>query len=111
LHEVPYEIGHYLAPDGSDPFQDWLDDLRDARAYVAVLRRVDRMAKENFGDHRFCRDGVWEMRVDAGAGYRVYYAQRDKPMIILLCGGDKRKQQADIDRAVDRWRELLRRPG
>jgi len=104
---MAYEVRHYLAPDGSDPFQDWLEELRDARAYVAVLRRVDRMSKGNFGDHSFCRDGVWEMRIDTGAGYRVYYAGRDKATIILLCGGDKRKQQADIGRAIDHWGELL----
>jgi len=104
-----FDIRHYLAPDGSDPFQDWVDRLRDARAYVAVLRRVDRMSTGNFGDHKFCRDGVWEIRIDAGPGYRVYYARSDKPVIILLCAGDKRTQRADIDRAVGYWRELLRR--
>jgi len=106
---MAYDIRHYLTPDGHDPFQDWLDNLRDAHAYVAVLRRVDRVSQGNFGDHKFCRDGVWEMRIDSGPGYRVYYARRDKTMILLLCGGDKRKQQADIGRAVDCWQELLRR--
>ena len=104
-----FDIRHYVAPDGSDPFQDWLDGLRDARAYVAVLRRVDRMSVGNFGDHQFCRDGVWEIRIDAGPGYRVYYARIDKTVIILLCAGDKRTQRADIDHAVGLWRELLRR--
>ena len=106
---MPYDIRHYLAADGSDPFQDWLGALRDASASVAVLRRVDRMSAGNFGDHKFCRDGVWEMRVDAGPGYRVYYAQQERTVIILLCAGDKRTQRADIHRAVDLWRELLRR--
>ncbi|MDR1885368.1 MAG: type II toxin-antitoxin system RelE/ParE family toxin [Synergistaceae bacterium] len=94
------EIIRYVTEDGSDLFQEWIDSLRDARAVAAVLRRVDRAAGGNFGDHRFCRDGVFELRIDQGPGYRVYYFQYGQMFVVLLCGGDKRVQDDDIDRAV-----------
>ena len=58
------EIAHYLTADGHDPVQDWMDAVRDMRARVAILRRLERMKVGNFGDHKFCRDGVWELRID-----------------------------------------------
>ena len=101
-------IFHYLAADGRDVFQDWLDGVRDLRARLAVQRRVDRLGRGNFGDHAFCREGVWELRVDVGAGYRVYYALSGETGL-LLCGGSKRTQDSDISRAVDCWRDYVRR--
>jgi putative addiction module killer protein len=103
-----YELRHFETTDGRDPLQEWLDGLRDGRAFAAVLRRIDGMASGNFGDHAFCRDGVWELRIDIGPGYRVYYALRDRTIVILLCGGDKRRQRRDIEQAVRSWRELQR---
>ena len=94
-----FEVRHYLTPDGKDVFLDWLRKLRDVTARIAVDRRVNRIELGNFGDHKFCRDGVWELRIDFGAGYRVYYAVADEEIVLLLCGGDKRTQDADIDRA------------
>jgi putative addiction module killer protein len=58
----------------------------------------------NFGDHKFCRDGVWELRVDVGAGYRVYYALTGDTIVLLLCGGDKDTQSSDINRACEYWK-------
>ena len=70
-----YRIEHYLAANsGQDVYSAWLRRLRDSQAKVAVIRRVARMELGNFGDHRFCRDGVWELRIGVGPGYRVYYA-------------------------------------
>lgn len=103
------EVLHYLTATGRDLYQDWLDGLRDMRARVAVQRRVDRLAAGNFGDHEFCRDVVWEMRIDVGAGYRVYYARAGRTIVLLLCAGDKRSQQADITRAVKCWNDYQRR--
>ena len=65
---------------------------------MQTVKRVSRIEQSNFGDHRFCRDGVWELRVDIGAGYRVYDAQSGSEVVLLLCGGDKRSQDADITR-------------
>jgi putative addiction module killer protein len=86
-----------------------LSRLRDTPAKVAVIRRVARIERGNFGDHRFCRDGVWELRIDAGSGYRVYYALSGQRLVLLLCGGDKRTQDTDITRAVDYWHDWQRR--
>lgn len=105
-----YRIEHYLTADEQkDLYIDWLRRLRDGRAKVAVIRRVARIEQGNFGDHRFCRDGVWELRIDVGPGYRVYYAQSGQRLVLLLCGGDKRTQDADIERAVDYWHDWQRR--
>ena len=59
--------------------------------------------------HKFCRDGVWELRIDTGAGYRVYYAIAGKQVVLLLCGGDKRTQDADIRQACEYWQDWQRR--
>lgn len=69
-----FEIRHYLTPDGRDIYLEWQRGLRDTKARVAIDRRINRVELGNFGDHKFCRDGVWELRIDIGAGYRVYYA-------------------------------------
>lgn len=106
-----YEVRHYLTPEGKDVFLDWLRKLRDVSARIAVDRRVNRIELGNFGDHKFCRDGVWELRLDVGAGYRVYYAVADQEIVLLLCGGDKRTQDADIDRACGYWQDWQRRAG
>ena len=105
-----YEIEHYLSPDEHrDLYIDWLKRLHDGQAKVAVARRVTRIEQGNFGDHRFCREGVWELRIDVGPGYRVYYALSGRRVVLLLCGGDKSSQDADIARAVDFWRDWQRR--
>jgi probable addiction module antidote protein len=67
------------------------------------------MAGGNFGDCKPVGDGVWELRVDWGPGYRVYYAMAGKHLVLLLAGGDKRKQQADIDAAIARWSDWQQR--
>ncbi|MDR2054643.1 MAG: type II toxin-antitoxin system RelE/ParE family toxin [Desulfovibrio sp.] len=103
------EIVHYRTDDGTDIYQDWLDSLRDKRARAAVLRRVDRVAAGNFGEHRSCRDGVFEMKIDVGPGYRVYYFQHGRLLIVLLSGGDKRTQDADINNAVAYRKNFLRK--
>lgn len=101
-----YRIEHYLTARGrKDLYIDWLRRLRDTHAKVAIVRRVARIERGNFGDHHFCRDGVWELRVDVGPGYRVYYALAGLHVVLLLCGGDKRTQSADIERAVGYWQD------
>ena len=103
------EIRHYLTASGIDVFQSWLDGLKDVNARVAILRRVDRMTEANFGDHKLLGDGVSEVRLHLGAGYRVYYGRHEKALVLLLCGGSKRTQAADITRAVEFWMDYRRR--
>jgi len=98
-----FEIEHYLTDTGHDPFADWYHGLKDHKARQAVDRRLNRLALGNFGDCRFCSHGVWELRINLGPGYRVYYAQAGQTLVLLLCGGDKRTQQTDITRACTYW--------
>ena len=107
---IKYRIEHYLSVgELKDLYIDWLKRLRDSQAKVAVVRRVNRIELGNFGDHKFCRDGVWELRIDVGPGYRVYYGKAGQRLVLLLCGGDKRTQDADIARAVGYWQDWQRR--
>jgi putative addiction module killer protein len=94
-----YEIRHFITADAKNVYLNWLLQLGDIKARIAVDRRINRMELGNFGDHKFCRDGVWELRIDVGPGYRVYYAIADKKIVLLLCGGDKRSQTKDISAA------------
>ncbi|HUX27642.1 MAG TPA: type II toxin-antitoxin system RelE/ParE family toxin [Terracidiphilus sp.] len=104
-----FEIRHYLTPEGKDVVLEWQRSLRDTKARIAIDRRINRLELGNFGDHRSCRDGVWELRVDVGPGYRVYYAIAGTQVVLLLLGGDKRTQAADIDRACAYWQDWQRR--
>jgi putative addiction module killer protein len=87
-------------------FAKWLDGLRDVRARARVLVRVERLADGNPGDVKPVGEGVSEMRIDYGPGYRVYFMQRGEEVIVLLAGGDKRTQEADIQQALRLARNL-----
>lgn len=104
-----YTIRNYIDSTGKDILLEWQRKLRDSIAKMSIDRRVYRLEQGNFGDHKFCRDGVWELRVDVGAGYRVYYAIEGNDIILLLCAGDKRMQDADITRACAYWQDWQRR--
>lgn len=80
-------------------FDAWLSDLKDRQAAARIVARIDRLALGNAGDVKPVGSGVSEMRVDYGPGYRVYYSQRGSLVVLLLCGGDKRTQDADIKQA------------
>jgi putative addiction module killer protein len=97
-----FEIREYTA-DGRSPFADWFDDL-DPTTAARVHRYVRRLEFGNFGAAKFLRDGVFELRLDFGPGYRVYYGRDGQTIIILLGGGSKRRQDADIAAAVERWK-------
>ena len=100
-----FDLLDYQMADGRDPFKEWLADLADRQARARVAVRVQRMAAGNFGDHKPLSDGVWELKIDHGPGYRVYYAQAGRRVLLLLVGGDKRRQQADIATAVGYWQD------
>jgi putative addiction module killer protein len=97
------EVRHYLTPEGRDPFGDWLARLRDRRALAAILLRIGRLERGLFGDAKPVGDGVSELRIDVGAGYRVYYGRVGHRIVLLLCGGDKGSQHGDITRAKRYW--------
>jgi putative addiction module killer protein len=88
-------------------FDEWLTKLRDRAGRLRILQRIDRLANGNPGDAKSVGDGVLELRLDVGPGYRVYYARHGDVLILLLCGGDKSTQQSDIDKAhrlAEQWR-------
>ena len=80
-------------------FRKWLENLRDRHARARILLRLDRLQTGNMGDTKPIGEGLSELRIDYGPGYRVYYMQRGPIIIVLLCGGDKRSQSSDIIRA------------
>ena len=84
----------------TDEFREWLDALRDRTGRARILVRVDRLIDGNPGQHRDLTDGVSELKIDFGPGYRVYYAQRGSRLLLLLAGGDKSTQQKDIATAI-----------
>ena len=85
----------------SETFDSWLRELRDLRARSRIEMRILRLSRGNPRDVKPVGSGVSEMRIDCGPGYRVYFTRRDRLVILLLCGGDKRTQDADIKRAIE----------
>jgi putative addiction module killer protein len=83
----------------TEEFRDWFKALRDRKARAAIDARIRRMTLGNKGDSKSVGHGVSELRIDVGAGYRVYFTERGKEIVILLCGGDKSSQKRDISRA------------
>lgn len=92
----------------TDAFHHWLGSLADRRAKARIIDRIKRASNGNFGDAKAVGSGVSEMRIDCGPGYRVYFFRRGKELVILLCGGDKKSQQADIAQAVCMKEEIER---
>ncbi len=100
-----FDILLYVTKDGKTPFTDWLSELKDKKGRYLIKARLDRIEDGNFGDCKPARDGVFELRIDHGPGYRVYFAREERRVVILLCGGAKSSQDRDINRAVKYWRD------
>ena len=90
----------------TEVYATWLDSLRDVRARARVLVRVERLAAGNPGDVRSVGEGISELRIDYGPGYRVYFKKQERTVIVLLAGGDKRTQSRDIETALRLSRNL-----
>jgi putative addiction module killer protein len=103
------EVQHYQTATGVEPVRRWLDALEDRKVRAAVLRRFDRLARGLTGDSRFCAGGVWELRIDVGPGYRIYYATFEPAFVLLLCAGTKKSQTRDIESAEARLRDYKER--
>lgn len=97
---------YYKDAKGREPARDWLDKLKDRKGQAKITVRIARAELGNFGDHKAVGEGVSELRIDFGPGYRVYYAlDEDGEIILLLMGGDKSSQSKDIARAIEFWKE------
>jgi putative addiction module killer protein len=92
---------------GSCPFSEWISSLKDARAVGIVRARLNRIRLGNFGDSKPVGEGVEELRIDFGPGYRVYLGRLGSLVVILLCGGSKKSQAKDIMNAKKYWKECL----
>lgn len=103
------ELLRYRREDGREPFTEWLDAVRDKVAQARIRVRLRQVQAGNFGDCEPVGEGVVELRVHVGAGYRVYCGRHGKAVVLLLCGGDKGGQSADIKRAKELWSEWKRR--
>lgn len=93
----------YHTPDGRAPFQEWYEDLRDEKGKGIITARLGRVRVGNLGDCKSVGQGVLELRVNFGPGYRVYLGMDGQTVIILLCGGDKKSQRKDIQNAQIYW--------
>jgi len=90
----------YTESNGRAPFVQWLQALADSQARAAIKARLLRLEAGNFGDCKPLRDGVQELRIDKGPGYRVYLSRQGAALVLLLCGSDKRNQDSEIARAI-----------
>lgn len=103
------EVLRYQAEDGTEPLTDWLQSLRDKQAQAKIRVRLKRLEAGNFGDCDPVGEGVQELREHLGAGYRVYFGHHGQTVVILLCGGAKKSQGADIKTAKEYWIDWKRR--
>ena len=101
----PREIQIYQTQNGREPFTEWLESIRDQKIRRKIRARLRQLKIGNLGDHKLIGEGIFELRMHFGAGYRIYFGQVGNTIILLLCGGDKSSQTRDIERAKDYWSE------
>jgi len=99
------EIQYYRTSNDRQPFIEWSESIRDQSTQNRIDKRLERLEDGNFGDCQSVGDGVFELRLHFGRGYRIYFGQIDNTFVLLLCGGDKASQTQDIERAKTYWRE------
>jgi putative addiction module killer protein len=100
----PRRILNYVAPNGVCPFKEWMANARRQKIHAKILQRIDRVERGNFGKYKSVGEGVWELIVDFGPGYRVYFGQDGKD-VVLLSVGDMSTQDQDIKRARQHWKD------
>lgn len=103
MESLPRQVDVYVDPSGIAPFEQWLARLRDLKAKAAIDTRMARLRRGLLGDFKSVGEGVRELRIDSGPGYRVYLAD-DGESILLLCGGSKKTQRADVAAAKKYWK-------
>ena len=108
MESRPRELLEYVTKTDDCPFAEWLLELKDGKARAIIRRRLNRVRLGNLGDCRSVGENVSELRVDFGPGYRVYFAEDGPTIVVLLCGGDKSSQDADIRRAKEYWADYRR---
>ncbi len=109
MDSTPREIILHVTENNTCPFEAWLEGLRDRQARARIKKRLDRVELGNLGDVKPVGEGVSELRVDYGPGYRIYFAQVGTTIVVLLCGGDKSSQRQDILKAKQYWTDFQQR--
>lgn len=109
MESQPRELRIYETAQEEVPFSTWMDGLKDRNARARINTRLKRVTLGNLGDHKFVGEGIFELRIDYGPGYRIYFAQTDKLTVLLLCGGDKSTQEQDILKAKQYWIDYRQR--
>ena len=105
----PNEIREYLTVNGKNPFREWLCGHKDIETRARIRVRISRIRLGNYGDSKSVGDGVFELRIPFGSGYRIYFGKDGNLVAILLCGGDKSTQKKDIQKAKEFWDDYKRR--
>lgn len=98
---MEYKIKLYISANGKAPFNDWINVLADMTAQIAIDLRINRMKMGNFGNCKLVGDGVFELKIDIGPGYRIYFGKIGLSVVLLLCAGSKRTQKKDIEKAKE----------
>ena len=106
MEVTPKNLQIFRTKNGSQPFTEWIEELRDQRAKQKIMARLARVRSGNFGNVNTVGEGVHELKIDFGPGYRVYFGQHGTEIVILLCGGDKKTQDTDIKKAKVYWDEF-----
>ena len=109
MNTLPIRLLEYVTEDGKNVFRTWIRKLKDNTARARIRVRLNRIRLGNFGDCKPVGEGVNEIRIDYGPGYRVYFSRNDFAVVILLCGGTKKKQSEDIKLAQKYWADYQRR--
>ena len=102
------QILYYETNKGKAPLIDWLERLKDRKAAAKIMVRIERVKAGNLGTYRTLGEGLHELKIPYGPGYRVYFGREGNELVILLCGGDKRKQSQDIQKARLFWEDYRR---
>ena len=99
------EVQYYRTPNGRQPFIQWFESIREKNTQNRIDKRLERLEDGNFGDCQSVGEGVFELRLHFGPGYRIYFGQIGDRLVLLLCGEDKASQARDIKLAKTYWRE------
>ena len=102
---IPKEVIIYAKEDETEPFTDWLEGLKDKQTLKRIQTRLLRLEQRNYGDYKSLKDGIFELRLMFGSGYRIYFGEDGHKLVVLLMGGDKNTQTQDIEQAKAYWKE------
>lgn len=105
----PKQVTIYANQDGDEPFSQWIEKLRDTRSKRRILQRLRRLEQGNYGDVAPIGDGLSELRMFFGSGYRIYFGEDGENIVVILCGGNKSTQEKDIESAKIYWKEYINR--